>query len=130
MMSDFNYKKYSLEHLEEWIYDALSCDNVEPQEIYDVIINAIQSDLEFHRLRMNKLTELLTLFKGHRQVNFDSDPAGLNDYYDGWDSVPVCEELDEEDREICNEYNLREAEYYNSSHVIQTEINPGIPSRY
>ena len=39
-----DYKKYSLENLENWLYDAMSAGEATPQEIYDVIVNAVKDN--------------------------------------------------------------------------------------
>ena len=72
-MTDFNYKKYSLENLEKWVQDAISCDDVTPQEIYDVIVKVVRENHEYHTTQSSRMNELLSLLKGHRQVNFDDD---------------------------------------------------------
>ena len=107
---DFDYKKYSLEHLEEWLHDALDCEDVTPQEIYETIINAVDENIEYHKKYLTKNIEVLSLLKGNRSVDFEEN-------YDGWDSQYTEEELNAmcdaaEDKEKCREYNLREAEYY------------------
>ena len=43
---DFDYKKHSLEHLEEWLHDALDCEDVTPQEIYETITNSVDENIE------------------------------------------------------------------------------------
>jgi hypothetical protein len=43
-MSDFDYKKYSLEKLETWVNDALSTADASPQEIYDTIKKAVKAN--------------------------------------------------------------------------------------
>jgi len=136
---DFDYKKYSLEHLEEWLHDALDCEDVTPQEIYETITNAVDENIEHHKKYLTKNIEVLSLLEGNRPVDFEEN-------YDGWDEEttsnlvcdkddpsPECqkswndfweeseqyteEELNAmcdaaEDKEKCREYNLREAEYY------------------
>ena len=136
---DFDYKKYSLEHLEEWLHDALDCEGVTPQEIYETITNSVDENIEYHKKYLTKNIEVLSLLKGNRPVDFEEN-------YDGWDEEttsnlvcdkddpsPECqkswndfweeseqyteEELNAmcdaaEDKEKCREYNLREAEYY------------------
>ena len=44
MTSDFSYKKYSLENLENWMYDAMSSAEASPQEIYDVIVGVVKDN--------------------------------------------------------------------------------------
>ena len=116
LSSDFSYKKYSLDHLEEWLHDALNCEDITPQEIYKTITDAIDNNIEYHKKYLTKNTEVLSLLKGYRSVNFDVTDK---DWEDFWSSDQYTEEeLDAmcdaaEDKEKCHEYNLREAEYYN-----------------
>lgn len=72
-MTDFNYKKYSLENLENWMQDAISSDDVTPQEIYDTIVKVVRENHEYHAVQSSRMNELLSLLKGHRSVNFGDD---------------------------------------------------------
>ena len=45
-MTDFDYKKYSLENLEKWMEDALSSAEASPQEIYDTIRKVVEENYE------------------------------------------------------------------------------------
>ena len=110
--SDFSYKRYSLEQLDNWVHDALNCEDLTPQEIYDTIVNVVDESVEDHKKYLTKSIELLSLLKGHRPVDLGDGP------YDGWDSQYTEEEMNAmcdaaEEKEKCREYNLREAEYYN-----------------
>lgn len=69
--SDFNYKKYSLQHLEEWIHDSLNCEDITPQEVYNAITNAVDENIEYHKRYLTKNIELLSLLKGNRSVNLE-----------------------------------------------------------
>lgn len=68
---DFNYKKYSLEQLDNWVNDALNCEDLTPQDIYNTIIKCVDESVEYHRKYLTKSIELLSLLKGNRSVNFD-----------------------------------------------------------
>jgi hypothetical protein len=74
-MTDFNYKKYSLENLENWLHDALSSAEATPQEIYDVIKNVVDENYHIHKLHASRCYELLALLngegKGHIQAYDD-----------------------------------------------------------
>ena len=48
--SDFSYKKYSLEKLDEWLNDALNCEDTEAQDIYDTIIKSLDETKSFFSL--------------------------------------------------------------------------------
>ena len=129
--SDFVYKKYSLEQLDEWVHDAINCEDLTPQEIYDTIVNAVDENVEYHKKHLTRNIDLLSLLKGQRPVNLNESvsEATNKDWTDFWeeDYYPeeshhyTEEELDamcdaaaeQEERDKCREYNMREAEYYN-----------------
>jgi hypothetical protein len=73
-MTDFDYKKYSLENLENWIHDAISSAEATPQEIYDVIVGVVKETYYYHKDQASRADELLGLLNG--RVYFNSDSAG------------------------------------------------------
>ena len=130
LSSDFSYKKYSLEQLDNWVNDALNCEDLSPQDIYDTIVNVVDESVEYHKKYLTKSIELLSLLKGHRSVDFGDEGnitlGDTSDWNDFWEENYYPEEnkqyTEEElnamcdaasDKEKCREYNLREAEYYN-----------------
>jgi len=70
LSSDFSYKKYSLEQLDNWVNDALNCEDLTPQDIYDTIVKCVDESVECHKKYLTKSIELLSLLKGHREVDF------------------------------------------------------------
>jgi hypothetical protein len=127
--SDFSYKKYSLEQLDNWVNDALNCEDLTPQDIYDTIVKCVDESVEYHKKYLTKSIELLSLLKGHREVDFGDEGnitlGDISDWNDFWEENYYPEEnkqyTEEElnamcdaasDKEKCREYNLREAEYY------------------
>ena len=62
-----DYKKYSLEHLENWLHDAMSCGEATPQEIYDVIIEVVKDNYYTYKKQASEAYELLTLLSGNGQ---------------------------------------------------------------
>ena len=139
---NFDYKKYSLGKLEEWMHDALSCDDLAPQEIFDVIKNVVTESYYYHKHHASRSYEILELLNGHRPVRFDD--------YDGWDSFEpnekstlisdkddsseeshqyteeemnaMCDKAaSDEEKDKCREYNLREAEYYDKRAKLDAE---------
>lgn len=60
-MTDFNYKKYSLEQLENWMHDAMSSDAT-PDEIYDVIVKVVRDNYYHYKQQASFAYELLTKF--------------------------------------------------------------------
>jgi len=57
-MSDFDYKKYSLENLENWLHDAMSSD-VTSNEIYDCIVNVVRDNYYHHKKYADESSALL-----------------------------------------------------------------------
>ena len=137
-----DYKKYSLENLENWMHDAMSAGEASPQEIYDVIVGVAKENYYVYKQQASQAYELLELLNGNGE-------SITKEHYDGWDSnttsnlvcdkddpSPECqkswndfweeseqyteEELNamcdkaasDQEKEKCREYNLREAEYY------------------
>lgn len=82
-MTDFDYKKYSLEHLENWLHDAMSCGEASPQEVYDVITKVVKEQYYYYKDGASKTYELLSLLNGHGKdyLSTFTDPAG-NDLSD------------------------------------------------
>jgi hypothetical protein len=60
-MTDFDYKKYSLENLENWLHDAMSSGGATPHEIYDVIVGVVKETHEHHKQEAEQAEELLNL---------------------------------------------------------------------
>ena len=67
--SDFSYKKYSLEQLDNWVNDALNCEDLTPEDIYDTIVKCVDESVEYHKKYLTKSIDLLSLLKGHRSFN-------------------------------------------------------------
>jgi hypothetical protein len=80
MTSD--YKKYSLEKLQEWVHDAMNSD-ASPQEIYSVIREAVREDYYYHKDCISRAGELLTLLNGNGEGHLSCDKD---------DKSPECQE--------------------------------------
>lgn len=64
-MKNFDYKEYSLENLENWIHDALSCTKATPEEIYNVIKKAVEENYYTYKNHTARCYELLCLLNGN-----------------------------------------------------------------
>ena len=124
LSSDFSYKKYSLEQLDNWVNDALNCEDLTPQDIYNTIIKCVDESVEYHKKYLTKSIELLSLLKGNRPVNFEvteqdweefwNEQTEISQHYTEEDLNAMCDAAaEQEEKEKCREYNMREAEYYN-----------------
>lgn len=77
----FNYKKYSLENLENWMHDAMSSAEATPQEIYDVIKGVVEENYYHHKDQTSKAYELLTLLNSNSGQSYE-DVLKERDYYE------------------------------------------------
>jgi hypothetical protein len=69
-MSDFDYKKYSLEQLENWVHDAVSGDAT-PQEIYNAIRKVVQEQYDYHEQNSARSKKLLRLLDGCKELDLN-----------------------------------------------------------
>lgn len=68
-----DYKKYSLDRLEEWMHDVISSTEATPQEIYDVIKNVVDENYHMHKLHTSRCYELLALLNGNGKGHLSCD---------------------------------------------------------
>jgi hypothetical protein len=87
-MTDFDYKKYSLENLENWLHDALSSAEASPHEIYSTIRKVVQDEYNYHKEQSQRCFGLLELMSGHRPV--DLSATGEPFTCDKDDPSPEC----------------------------------------
>jgi hypothetical protein len=87
---DFNYKKYSLEQLENWVHDSVNGD-ASPQEIYDVIKGVVDEQYHYHKHHTGRCYELLALLngngKGHIQAYDDFLSKDRNSNFPGENTI-------------------------------------------
>jgi hypothetical protein len=87
-MTDFNYKKYSLENLENWLHDAMSAGEATPQEIYDTIVGVVKENYECYKKQADKANQLLDLLNGVKTLDINLDDILICDKDD---SSPECQ---------------------------------------
>jgi hypothetical protein len=96
-MTDFDYKKYSLENLEKWVEDALSSAEASPQEIYDVIQKVVSENYYHHKHHASRAYELMEKLNGG--VTFtscdkdDPSPECQSAWNDFWEQYYYPEEV-------------------------------------
>jgi|688.fasta_scaffold448703_3 hypothetical protein len=129
-MTDFNYKKYSLENLENWLHDAMSCGETTPQEIYDVIVGVVKENYYIYKHQTSQAYELLALLNSGVDNNKYQDYLNEILSCDKDDPSPECKGAWNDFWESNNtvEYDLREAEYYNKE-VFVSEDGDIYPTR-
>jgi bifunctional DNA-binding transcriptional regulator/antitoxin component of YhaV-PrlF toxin-antitoxin module len=106
-MTDFNYKKYSLENLENWMHDAMSSAEASPQEIYDVIKGVVEENYYTYKHQASQAYELLALLNGNGQSY--EDVMREKEYYEPsmppWghsDMEALSQYTDEEMNAMCD----------------------------
>lgn len=96
-MTDFDYKKYSLENLENWLHDALSSGEASPQEIYDTIHKVVSENYYYHKHHASRAYELMEKLNGG--VTFtscdkdDPSPECQSAWNDFWEEHYYPEEV-------------------------------------
>jgi len=60
-----DYKKYSLEQLKNFLYDAMGAAEATPQEIYDVIKGVVEDNYYTYKKQASDAYELLALLNGN-----------------------------------------------------------------
>jgi hypothetical protein len=112
-----DYKKYSLENLENWLHDAMSAGEATPHEIYDLIVGVVKENYYTYKQKTSEAYELLALLNGNGEgkVKKYDDSVDKILSCDKNDSSPECQGAWNDFWESNNtvEYELREAEYYN-----------------
>ena len=138
LSSDFSYKKYSLEQLDNWVSDAMNCEDLTPQDIYDTVIKCVDDNIEYHKKYLTKGIELLSLLKGQRPVDLSENvtDASAHDFDDFWYGKQYAEEEMNAmcdaaaDKEKCREYNMREAEYYDKRAKLDASYDEMVAKGY
>jgi len=114
--SDFSYKKYSLEQLDNWIHDAVTCEDLTAQDIYDTIVKGVDDCVNYHKKELSKTTELLSLLKGHREIDLE-DVVKEREYYEGWDYTATGEKFPRVTESTQKDWNdFWEEHYYPEEH--------------
>jgi hypothetical protein len=103
-MTDFDYKKYSLENLENWLHDALSSGEASPQEIYDTIQRVVSENYYHHKHHASRAYELMEKLNG--SVNFvscdkdDPSPECQGAWNNFWEQYYYPEEHSKQDKVV------------------------------
>ncbi len=104
-MTYFNHAKHTLSQLQAFLHDAMNEENLSAEEIYEVIIENIASDVEHYQMQYQKSERLFNLLKGYEKPDTESEeesedydyemPPQKEDKVVRW-SLPVEEDVDGE----------------------------------
>jgi len=121
-MTDFDYKKYSLENLEKWMEDAMSSADATPQEIYDTIHKVVEENYYHHKYHASRAYELMEKLNGADNLSL-SEVLKQREYYVG--TKLTCDK-DDKSPECQKAWNdFWEENYYpeESSQYTEEELN-------
>jgi hypothetical protein len=99
-MTDFDYKKHSLQQLNTWVRDALISAEVSPQEIYDVIKGVVNEEYYYFKHHAGRCYELLALLNGNGAGHIEAyddyvkEVLSEREYYEGKDNSLSCDKDD------------------------------------
>jgi hypothetical protein len=72
-MTYFNHAKHTLSQLQAFLHDAMNEENLSAEEIYEVIIENIASDVEHYQMQYQKSERLFNLLKGYEKPDAESE---------------------------------------------------------
>ena len=73
MTAYFNHAKHTLSQLQAFLHDAMNEENLSAEEIYEVIIENIASDVEHYQMQYQKSERLFNLLKGYEKPDAESE---------------------------------------------------------
>ena len=108
-MTTNKYKDNPLEHLEAWLYESLNSSAI-PKDVYEVLVNTIQEQVEYHQEGLKKAKQLLSLVNG-KESKVKDVTNSTSDWQDFWEGKTPDDQFEEKLGKYGYEYT-------------------GIPSRY
>ena len=80
-MNYFNHAKHTLTQLDAFLHDAMNEENLSAEEIYDVIIENVASDVEHYQMQYQKSERLFNLLKGYvkPEAETEEEPEEYDD---------------------------------------------------
>ena len=81
-MTYFNHAKHTLSQLQAFLHDAMNEENLSAEEIYEVIIENIASDVEHYQMQYQKSERLFNLLKGYEKPDAESEEEPEDYNYD------------------------------------------------
>jgi len=72
-MNYFNHAKHTLSQIQAFLHDAMNEENLSAEEIYEVIIENVASDVEHYQMQYQKSERLFNLLKGYEKPDAESE---------------------------------------------------------
>ena len=85
-MDNFDYKEFSLKNLENVLGEVIDQDDCNPEEIAQSIIDACETNIDYHLKAVSKAAETIAKLKGLLSENKITE-ATPSDWDDFWSNV-------------------------------------------
>ena len=85
-MGNFDYKKFSLDNLRDVLGEVIDQDDCNPEEIAQSIIDACESNIDYHLKAVSKAAETIAKWKGLLKESNISEGTP-SDWDDFWSNV-------------------------------------------
>jgi len=72
-MNYFNHAEHTLAQLDGFLHDAINEEQISAEEIYDVIIENVASDVEHYQMQYQKSERLFNLLKGYEKPDAETE---------------------------------------------------------
>ena len=135
-MVENKYKDNPLEHLEAWLYESINS-NAIPKDVYAVLVNTIEEQVNYHQEGLEKAQQLLSLVRGKESKVVKDVTYSSSDWQDFWEGRTPDDEFEGKLKDYGYEYaptssaniKLNAITPYNDGWT-QQHYQQKIPSRY
>ena len=113
-MTTNKYKDNPLEHLEAWLYESLNSSAI-PKDVYEVLVNTIQEQVEYHQEGLKKAQLLLSLVNGKdvgvKDTGVKDVTRSTSDWQDFWEGKTPDDEFQDKLGKYGYEYTAIPSRY-------------------
>ena len=85
-MVNFDYKEFSLKNLRDVLGEVIDQDDCNPEEIARSIIDACETNIDYHLKAVNKAAETISKLKGLLKENMITEATTQAEWEDFWKS--------------------------------------------
>ena len=85
-MGNFDYKEFSLKNLRDVLGEVIDQDDCNPEEIARSIIDACETNIDYHLKAVNKAAETIPKLKGLLKENMITEATTQAEWEDFWKS--------------------------------------------
>ena len=85
-MVNFDYKEFSLNNLKDVLGEVIDQDDCNPEEIARSIIDACETNIDYHLSKVSKAAETIAKLKGLLKENMITEATTQAEWEDFWKS--------------------------------------------